>query len=535
MPEPNNPSDGYPSTRHAAPITHQASGSPTPTPHRKSRIELILRHAWRHIYFRFPRLVASPYHDERDYLKQRDEDDNLSSRVPADERLRQTALWGVEVFGPGEVDALNLALDRLGWNDERLFGLSTNPSPWINKQRTYGTEGNLNLGVFERPGKSRFLPRGRPAPLPEGVDYAHGYVYQLSPSFTAIILCFVLADSVSDSYRIELNLDRKTVHEPLEGGYRSYGVEHAKRRAVDQARSRSRTSIVEWFAKHLPGRFSRAPDGNRLPTAELITTTSQPLFGEQGKVLEPNWIDLLTPRGRRELWTHADCKGLSLCWPDSDDDLRYHAIVNLQTNLLTSDHLKHRGEQGDAAHSSFVSEQVEGVLVNYAAIAALREIIRVLRLTPSSLAADTTSRRGTVRCLEEIRNYFDRTVGIPFLTSELVTRSEVVHSFKWNCATFQTEPLLPNGPPMEIAEALRSRTHFLSTRAVNLEKETRKHLEQLSAILSTRENIRTQARMELVAVGAAVVSIASLFVAVMSVDRFATYINHQVENLYKSK
>lgn len=517
------------------PITHQASSSPTPTLHRKSRIELTLRRAWHHIHFRFPRLVSSPYCDERDYLKQRDVDDNLSSRVPADERLRQTALWGVEVFGPGEVGALNLALDRLGWNDDRLFSFNTNPSPWIDKQRTYGTEGNLNLGVIERPGKSRFLPRGRPAPLPEGVDYAHGYVYQLSPSFTAIVLCFILTDSVSDSHRIELNLDRKTVHEPLEGGYRSYGVEHAKRRAVDQARSRSRTLIVEWFAQHLPGRFSRAPDGNRLPTAELITTTSQPLFGELGKVLEPNWIDLLTPRGHRELWTHTDCKGLSLCWPDSDDNLRYHAIVNLRTNLLTSDHLKHRGEQGDAAHSSFVSDQVEGLLVNYAAIAALREIIRVLRLTPSSLTADTTSRRGTVRCLEQIRNYFDRTVGIPVLTSELVTRSEKVHSDKWNCVAFQTEPWLPDAQPMEIAEALRSRTQFLATRAVNLEKETREHLEQLSAILSTRENIRTQARMELVAVGAVILSLASLVVAVMSVERFATNINQQIEKLYKSK
>jgi hypothetical protein len=481
-----------------------ASSSPAPAHRRKSRIESTLRHTWRHIHFRFPRLLPSPYRDENEYLKQRDIDDNLSSRIPGDERLRQTALWGVEVYGPGEADTLNLALDCLGWNDDRLFGLSTNPSSWIGEQRTYGTEGNLNLGVIERPGKSRFLHGVRTAPLPEGVDYAHGYVYQLSPSFTAIILCFVFTDSASETYHIEINLDRKTFHEPLDGGYRSYAVEHAKRLAVEQARSRSRALIVEWFAQHLPGRFSSASDGNRLPTAELITTTSKTLFGESGKVLEPNWIDLLSPRGHRQLWTHKGCKGLSLCWPDSDGDLRYHAIVNLQTNLLTSDHLQHRGEHGDAAHRSFVSDQVEGVLVNYAAFAALREIVRFLRLTPSSLTADTTTRRGTVKCLERIRNYFERTVGIPVLTSELVSRSEKIHSYEWSCVAFQAEAWQPNSQPIEIAEALRSRTHFLATRAVNLEKETREHLEQLSTILSTRENIRTQSRMELVAVGAAI-------------------------------
>ena len=86
-----------------------------------------------------------------------------------------------------------------------------------------------------------------------------------------------------------------------------------------------------------------------------------------------------------------------------------------------------------------------------------------------------------------------------------------------------------------MSETLRARTHFFAIRAQGLEKETRQLLEQLSAILSTRENIRTQTRMELVTIGAAIVSIASLVVAVMSVDRFATYVNKQIERIYSSK
>lgn len=510
---------------------------PTPPSRRRGLIDRAFRHAWRHLQLRFPQFVPTPNRDDRDYIRRRDAESNLATRVPADERLRQVALWGVEIFGPAEADALNGAIERLGWNEDQLLGLNTNPASWINEQRTYGTEGNLNLGVIERPGNSRFLPRGRTAPLPESVDYAHGYIYQLSPSVTAVIICFVLKESASRAYHEELDLDRKTVHEPLKGGYRSHTVEHAKRRAVDLSRTRSRAQIVEWFEAHLPGFFSRTPDGNRLPTAELISTTSEPLLVgvTAQKHPEPDWIRLLSQLGHPEIWTLNDCAGLALCWPESEGDLRYHAIVSLRTSLITADHLKYRGETGDAVHASIVSEHIEGVMVNFAAIAALREIIRLIRLTPSSISADTTSRKGTVTCLEQIRLFFDRSVGIPVLISELVARSERAQSYKWDCASFQTEPWRTEEQPVEIFEALRSRTHFLASRAQSLEKETREHLEQLSAILSTRENIRTQARMELVAVAAAILSLASLAVAVMSVDKFAGYINQQVERLYKAK
>lgn len=509
--------------------------APAHPPRRERRIELALRRAWRHFHFRFPRLVASPYRTGHDYLHRREAEDNAASRVPTEERLRQVAIWGVEIFGPAEADGLHLAMKRLGWNEDRLFGFNTDPGTWIGEQRKYGTAGSLNLGVIERPGKRRFLPRGRQAPLPDTVDYAYGWVYQLTPSITAVILRFVLTDSASNAYRAEIDLDRKTVYEPLAGGYRSYGVEHAKRRAVDLARIRTRALVAEWFVAHLPGLFSLASDGNRLPTAELLTTTHHSLLITKRSSIEPDWIDLMSPRGHREVWTLKNFDGLKLCWPDFEGDLRYHGIVNLQTNLLTAEHLKHFGDPSDAVHAAFVDDHVRGVLVNFAATAALREIISRLRLTPSTLSVDTTSRRGTVRCLEHIRLFFDRSVGIPAFTSELAAKSEQIHSYRWNCDEFQTNPRHPDEKPVQISDALRSRTQFFASRAQSLERETRGHLEQLSAILSTRENIRTQARMELVTVGAAIVSLASLVVAVISVDRFATYVNQQVERLYKPK
>jgi hypothetical protein len=468
-------------------------------------------------------------------MRRRDAEDNLSSRVPPREELRQIALWGVEIFGPAEAERLHVAMSRLGWNDEQLFGLSADPGAWVGEQRTYGSEGSLNLGTIERPGKSRFLLRGRRAPLPESVDYAHGWVFQLSPSVTAVIICFTLKEPLTTSFQTELNLDRRTVNEPLDGGYRLNDVEHAKRKAVELARTHARALIVNWFNAHLPGLFSLAGDGNRLPTAELLTTNSQALLPDEQTTVNPDWVQLITPLGHQEVWKLNELPGLSLCWPGFEGDLRYHGVVNLQTQLLAPENFKYRGEPGDAVYTSLVDDLTRGVLVHFAAVCALREIIRRLRLTPTTLSADTSSRRGTVKCLEQIQHFFDRSVGVPAFTYELATKAENLRSFKWNCSEFQSKPWQPGEEPTQITETLRARTQHFASRAQNLERETREQLEQLSSILSTRENIRTQARMELVTFSAAVVSIASLVVAVMSVDRLSTYVNRQVERLYKSR
>ncbi|BBH12915.1 hypothetical protein CH06BL_21630 [Chromobacterium haemolyticum] len=489
----------------------------------RSTINRSFRRIWRHLHYRFPKFVPTPYRKSLAHLFNRDTETNLETQVPTGEQLRQIALWGVEIFGPAEVDALYLALERLGWNDDRVFR-------WINEQRTYGSEGSFNLGLIVRSGENRFHFKEHVAPLPESVDYAHGYIYQLSPSITAIIICFVLKEPAGHMYHDELSLDRRTLNIPLKDGYRSYNVEHIKRQAVDLARTRSRALIVDWFAAHLPGFFSSSPNGNHLPTSELISTNLEPLLVRHP---EQKWAELLTPFASREVWTLKDCAGLSLCWPESDGDLRYHAIVNLQTSLLTADHLKIHGYFGIAAHASFVSDHIEGIMVNFAAIAALLETVRLLRLTPASISVDTKSRKSTIMRLEQIQMFFDRSVGIPALTSELTARSKNDFSYNHYCAAFQSIPWNEKEKSVEISEALSSRTRFLATRAQSLEKETREHLEQVSTILSTRENIRTQTRMELVAIGATIISLVSLVVAIMSTDKLTNYINQQIAKIYE--
>lgn len=488
------------------------------------------------LHYRLPNLKLLQSPETREYVQRRDERKNNETRVPPEDELSLRALWGVEIFGPTEIDGLYAALKRLDWDVDQLRGPDTGVLKWISEQRMYGSEGTFNLGVIQRKGQRRFIPSGRHAPIPEAVDYMHGYIYQVSPSTTAVILCFVLAEEVSASYEATLNTDRYTTNQPnrRSSGYRIFDVEHLKRHTVKDIRFKSRRIVTDWFQENLPGFFSLASDGKRLPTAELVTTANEPLLTGTMAAMrnEPPWVKIIKGYGFRDIWTLKDFQGLSLAWDESDDASRFHSLINLQTGLLLDEHLKYLGDRGTPSFSAFVSERVEGILVHFAVTAFLRDVIRTLRLTRDTMSTKASSHRAVLRAIDHIKSFFDKSIGLPTMTSELAAKSENDHSYRWYCAEFESEPWRPGEQPAKIAETLRARTHYLAARALAQEKETREHLEQVSTILSTQESIRAQRRMELLTIATTLVAAASLLVALMSVDRFASAINLQVDRLF---
>lgn len=488
----------------------------------------------RWLHYRFPNIAAFQEPEARNRVQSRDAKKNLETRVPPEEELRQRALWGVEIFGPTEIDGLYSALKRLEWDEDGPIRPGDSVLKWISEQRMYGSEGARNLGVIHRKGQKKFLPIGRHAPIPDVVDYMHGYVYQVSPSITAVILCFVLFDESSTLYESVLNSDHTTINERHQrnGGYRVLGVEHIKRSAIEDVRTKSRAIVSNWFQENLPGYFSLALDGNRLPTAELLTNIRQSILVENLAAArdEPEWARLMKNFGIRNTWALCGFDGLSLAWDETEGQSRFHMIVQLRTDFVKEEHLR-----GTRSYTTFVSDHIEGVLVHFAVIAALREVVRTLRLTRDTLSAESIGRHAVLRTVGQIRAFFVKSIGLPTMTSELAARSEKDHSYSWECEDFQCEPWRPDDKPTKIAEALRARTHYLSSRALAQEKETREHLEQLSTILNIQESIRTQRRMEIVAIATTVLAAASLIVALMSIDRVASAVNSYVERILSNK
>lgn len=498
-----------------------------PTPLRQ-RIHLALQRGWRHLHFRFPRLVPSPDQAEREYLLSRDASDNLASRVPPEEQLRRIALWGVEVYGPAHANLLRQALERFGWHGFNPW----NPNLLTSWQHRDDSQKWIWLGLIERPGENRFISTHH-APLPDIADHAHGWICYLSPSVVVLGMCFVLKEAATGTCQSAIDSDRKTVYVPFNGGLHLFPVGHAKERSIESDRLWARATVVDWFSAHIPGLFSLGQYDSELPTVELITTVEQDLLNARHQTVAPDWKCLAIP-DVEEVWTLADLEGLRLCWTGLDSRLQRHGIAHLQTSLVSSEHLAGRGDPCDRVFAVLVNERIQGVLTHFAVNAALSEIIRWLRLSSSSLSTENTTRRGTVESLNKIRLFFDRSVGIPEFTAELSATSESIGFYQSSWHDFRAQSWLDD-EPTQVSAALHQRTKALASRATSLEKETRVHFEQIAAIIATRENVRIQVRMERVAYVALFISLASLMVSLcslgsdrISVCRLAGYLNQQL-------
>jgi hypothetical protein len=445
----------------------------------------------------------------------------------------------VELYGASEIDGLYEALKRLDWDVDRLRSPDRGLVSWITQMRMYGSEGNFNLGSIHRKGEKRFMPADRTAPLPDGIDYMHGYVYQVSPSLTAIVLCFVPKEAETGAYTTVLNTDQRTTNErnSRSRGYRIIDVIRAKERAAKLVRSHLRSLVAQWFKENIPGFFSLRGATDRLPMAELLITRRQQLLhgAVERTEEEARWVSIVRRPGFREVWKLKGINGLSLTWDEVEDTSRFHTLINLQTELLGEESLKHYGERGVRTYAAFVSEQTEGVLIHLGVIAGLLEVLRGLRQTRDTFPKESRSHKQVLQALKQIRELFENSVGLPSITYEMAARAENDRSFRWLCEEFVSEPWRPNETAMNIAEALRTRTHYLASRALAQERETREHFEQISGILNTQESVRAQKRMEVLTVVTTVLATASLLVALLSIDRIAKSANALVEQFFGAK
>jgi len=401
----------------------------------------------------------------------------------------------------------------------------------------YGSYGNLNLGIIQRPGEKKLFLVDRFAPMPDPVEYMHGYIYQASPSLTAIIMCFVLKDEHNNSLEKILEQDRNTRNERgwRSRGYRVIGPYHAKQRDIRTTRQQLHSLVAQWFHKNIPGFFSARDFGARLPTTELLTTRRQQLLrAPRDRTVVPKWVNLVGRMGFLEVWRRPDSEAISLTWDSSESQGQLNTLINLRTELLTEKDLKHYQGKSTGSYVAFVSQHVEGVLVHIGVLAGLIEIQRGLRIARDTFPAASQSSRQSLRAIQRIKSFFSNSLGLPTITSEMLLQSETDHYFRWSCESFTSEPWRDNEKPDEIAAILKSRTNFVAKRAATQERETREHFEQMSAVLNTQEAIRTQRRMEILTAVATLLTAASLLVALLSIESARLLIEDLLNPLFKN-
>ena len=127
--------------------------------------------------------------------------------------------------------------------------------------------------------------------------------------------------------------------------------------------------------------------------------------------------------------------------------------------------------------------------------------------------------RSVTRTLQEIGLYFDRTLGSPAITRELAKKSEVAGWYRRDFPKFTMPGRGGNGEPADLSEEIRSGVHYLASRVNEDEAAMRAHIEQISSVLSVRESVKAQRRMEWLTVVAVIVAIATLVVALPNLGK----------------
>lgn len=464
-----------------------------------------------------PNVIPDPHEGGAAFRRDHDAKANEETRVPETEKVRTAALWGIEVFGPSEIDSLYGALEKLDW--QRPYTTGDGVLNWIRQQRAYGWGGTYNVGLVTRRGDKRFLPMQSHAPIPEPVEHLWVEVHQISASLTCVLVCFVLKESFAAAYETELNTDRQSVRKrlPQFRGISTLDPTHLKQDALHRARLAYKRIVMDWFGKTMPGFFASLGRIDRFPTAELVTTQTDALFSEStrvGRAAFFGWQRLIANLSASDIWTCQDLAALQFTTADVTRLEVVHFTATLHTSKVPDERFKHYGEKGPGAFIALCRDRLEGIFCYSAVIGYLHEADSELKRTRESMNLSTLRRIGALGVIQGIQDFFDRTMGLPVVARELFENSKTASWHLARCERFTAPGWGKEEVPRKIAEELRAAMHSASSRVLEREVLTREHLEQLSTVMSVRESVKAQRRMEWLTVAALLVATFSFAAAV---------------------
>ena len=469
------------------------------------------------VYYLAPNLLPHWVWGGRYDRDARDQKENESTRVPEALALRSPMIWGVELYGPGEIDSLYEALDTLGWTSLGGASSTQSASRSIRHMRSRGGGAWRNIGRVHRRGgpKSSILPTNF-GPLPNDVKSLDVCVFQVTGSLTAVLVGFELTGSAPGAYEREINADRATYHRRRSQPRSVEWVQpwHQKEAAVNETRDHLRSMVGQWFASHLPGYFSGLRRPSSFPTMELVTAASSVLGADDHKKsYSEDWRRLLGDSPWHDVWRHQSQPALTFAFVHRrDEDAGLHILASLDSALYDIAPLDGAIGPGRMWPSAYVQESMGGALVHRATLEYLKEHLGDLNRTRERMKEARHSSNSTTRTIDEIGQFFDRNLGFPAVTRDLARNSKDAFWCRHECGRF-TAKYLHEDTVYNLADTTRKRVLSLSVELTEEEQSIRSHFEQLTNILSVRESIRAQKTMERLTIVALLVALGSLLVA----------------------
>jgi hypothetical protein len=478
-------------------------------------------------YLLLPNRIPHPYGEDLEYEQSRDQVENNETCVPADVGLSVPFIWGVELYGPSEIDALYESLKKLDWLRVGAWNEKETVLDWVQQTRMTGTRGWMNVGVVRRLNS----PRGpfgtdNTAKLPAGVESLLVRVIQATPSLTAVKIGFQLTESVALCYENEINRPRSSQRRPNRrlGSVSIFGPDNLKQEGVEHTRLKLRDLVASWFEQNMPGFFCGLQKRGAVPVMELLTARDVSIldWSSTSDGIVDGWRRFISRAPPYDVWSLPD-SGLQLDivrrrWNEPEG---LHVVAALTCSHVPDKALVGRGARSPWTYSLICDDALDELLVHLALIEYLKYQASDVKLTRAGLKRAGAG--GRVKSLAiEISRFFDRMLGAPAIARELAEQSKNAGAFGHSCPKFTSPRLGALDKLQDLPEHLRAYTHFLAAKFNDEEAAMREHLEQMSTVLSVRESIKAQRRMEWLTLIALVIAAGSLLVAMPRWDEFTT-------------
>lgn len=467
------------------------------------------------LYVRHPGLFPNPDGWNEEFYRTKDAEDNARSSLDENVRLKLGCIMVSEIFGPDEVDALYQGLEKFGWDRERYAVGDESNVDWLKKQRLYGNEGTLPIGWVHRPeGVKKGFARYT-APFPKEFSFLLVSIVQLTPSVTCLSVGFILTDKASLDYAEEIDRPAQTTVVPKRGrrALSIFAADHMKEERVRRVRDRYRSLGIDWLSENFPGYFSRNCARSRFPTAEFLSLEGITPFDPAARTDWRHWTRFVHIDRDFGSWVCSSSPSLRFTF-DADDRGRTpnHMVVALRWDTLNEEDTRVHGDDLLMSRTYFAHERLYGIISRNVLVDYLRELLRSLKETRHSLTRHRVG-RSSVEAVEEINEFFRRSMGVPSIAREILKLSDNDASFRWNAMGFTQENMANKKEAFEIKDALKSILKRMSLQLIEDDKDTREYLIQLSSAIGTKESIAAQRRIEILTYAALGVAILSLILA----------------------
>jgi hypothetical protein len=333
-----------------------------------------------------------------------DPDQNRKSRPPDNEDILVEAVWVVECYPPSYLGGLIKGLESLGVGRRIAEDQSAADHVRLYRSGAYAG-GTVNLGFFTRRGGAVFGGDYVETDLPRSVSLARGWLENLTPSLTAVVVQFELTEEARRFLKAVLDAEYRTeIGDRTRHGWSYRNPENRRRQEMDAAIAELTRSCAGWLDRHFPGAFASGLLGGAHPSGVFLTTKATVPFVRPEHF--ERWLWLTRFSEEHDAWESEDWPGLRLRVPDRDRERYQWWLAGRRGDFLSDPDDKYQEFHGGPSRAGWLSRiehEMSMLLTLHGTDCLLLGMHDRVSRSRDTMGA-TASRKWNVRRLERLRS-----------------------------------------------------------------------------------------------------------------------------------